>query len=195
MLWQISSCELNHASNTLRVGFLNPLNCVDSVILYYVVGPSRVTQFTFSHSAYCHQPLLTRLVAVILFTRFTVLIYIFLHKIVFNVLLIREVSKREAFWWHAPSFISSEFGHVTPPLSRGCCRQRGGCDCLCHGWVWGIWTGSGLFLGRLYGTNCYCGLESWCSGSLPCAYYTPYGGQPGMFSRTAHIPMLLSLFH
>ena len=55
--------------------------------------------------------------------------------------------RREAFWWHPPSFISS--GHVTPPLScvchvtvRWCCRWRGGCACLCYSWGWG--SGSDL---------------------------------------------------
>ena len=32
---------------------------------------------------------------------------------------------------------------------------------------------SGLLLGRLSGTTCYRVLQSWCSGSLPCACYTP----------------------
>ena len=51
-----------------------------------------------------------------------------------------------AFSWHPPVFFSSDLGHVTPPLScachvtvRLCCRQRGGCAGLCHGWGWGIW--------------------------------------------------------
>ena len=109
------------------------------------------------------------------------------HEIVFNVLLARDVFKREAFWWHPPYFISSEFGHVTPQLSCTChltviwcCRRRGGFACLCHGWGCGIWIVSGLLLGRLSGTACYRGLQYWCSGSLPCVYYTPCGGQPEM---------------
>ena len=90
----------------------------------------------------------------------------------------------ETFCWHPPTFFSSDFGHVTPPLSfachvtvRWCCRRRGGCACLCHGWGWGIWIVSGLLLGRLSGTSCYRGLQSWCSGSLPCVYYTPTGDE------------------
>ena len=67
-----------------------------------------------------------------------------------------KVLKQEAFWWHPPSFISSDFGHMTPPLScmcqltvRGCWRRRGGCACLCHGWGWGIWIWSGVLPRRL----------------------------------------------
>ena len=93
----------------------------------------------------------------------------------------------EAFSWHPPTFFSSDFGNVTPGLScachvtvRWCCRRRGGCACVCHGWGWGIWIVSGLLIGRLSGTTCYRGLQSWCSGSLPCVYYSPYDGQPGM---------------
>ena len=90
---------------------------------------------------------------------------------------------RGAFWRHPPSFFSSDFGHVTPPLScachvnlRSCCRRS--CACLCHGCGWA--GGYGLLLGRLSGTTCYGGQQSWYSGSLPCAYYTPYDGQPRM---------------
>ena len=61
---------------------------------------------------------------------------------------------------------------VSRDRTRGC-RLRGGCACLCHGWGWGIWIGSGLLLGRLSGTTCYRGLQSWCSGSIHCVYYTP----------------------
>ena len=76
---------------------------------------------------------------------------------------------------------------MTPPLSsacqvtvQGCCRQMGCCACLCPlGWGWVIWIGSRLLLGRLSGTTCYHGLQSWCSGSQHCVYYTPYCGQPG----------------
>ena len=110
------------------------------------------------------------------------------HEIVFKLITHRvKFLKRVAFWRHPPSFFSSDFGHVTPPLSckchvavRWCCRRRGGCACLCDGWGWRIWIVSGLLLGRLSGTTCYRGLQSWCSGCLPCAYYTPYDGQPGM---------------
>ena len=40
--------------------------------------------------------------------------------------------------------------------------------------------GSGLLLERLSGTTCYHSLQSWCSGSLTRAYFTPYDGQLGM---------------
>ena len=93
------------------------------------------------------------------------------HEIVFKRIIHRvKFLKRVAFWRHPPSFFSSDFGHVTPPLScachvtvRWCCRRSGGFACLCHGWGWGIWTVSGLLLGRLSGTTCYRGLQSWWS--------------------------------
>ena len=64
------------------------------------------------------------------------------HEIVLNVLLTRFAGFfwRVAFSWHPPVFFSSDFGHVTTPLScachvtvRSCCGQRGGCAGLCHG--------------------------------------------------------------
>ena len=57
------------------------------------------------------------------------------HEIVFKRITHRvKFLKRVVFWRHPPSFFSSDFGDVTPPLSctchvtvRWCCRRRGGC--------------------------------------------------------------------
>ena len=69
------------------------------------------------------------------------------HETVFNILFTREVFKRDAFWWHPPSFISSDFGHVTPPLScachvtvRGCCRRSSICSFFLTRVLYVPWT-------------------------------------------------------
>ena len=109
------------------------------------------------------------------------------HEIVFKRITHKFcIFCRVAFSWHPPVFFSSDLGHVTPPLScachvtvRLCCRQRGGCAGLCLGWGWGIWIWSRSPLERLFGTTCYHGRQSWCSGSLTRDCYTPYDGQLG----------------